>query len=151
VRRAGAIAGEAGVRVILETHDDLSSARAVKQVLDQVPDQAVGALWDFHHPYRMGEGPEEVWSLIGDRTLLVHVKDAVRDASERTGWKLVLLGEGEVPVRDSLRVVQDHGYRGWVTVEWEKKWHPEIAEPEVAFPQHAKLLRSWMSEPSPSR
>lgn len=146
VRRAGAIAGAAGVRVILETHDDLSSARAVRRVLDEVPDEAVGALWDLHHPYRMGEKPGEVWTLIGARTLLVHVKDAVPDASERTGWKLVLLGEGEVPVRDSLRVLQSRGYRGWLTVEWEKKWHPEIAEPEVAFPQHAKLLRSWLAE-----
>jgi fatty-acyl-CoA synthase len=120
-------------------------------VLDEVPDAAVGALWDLHHPYRVGEQPEEVWALIGDRTLLVHVKDAVRDPSERTGWKLVLLGEGEVPVRDGLRVLQDHGYQGWLTVEWEKKWHPEIAEPEIALPQHAKLLRSWLAETLPLR
>lgn len=151
VRRAAAIAGELGVRVLLETHDDLSSARAVRRVLDQVPDEAAGALWDLHHPYRMGESPEEVWDLIGARTLLVHVKDAVPDAGERTGWKLVPLGEGEVPVRAGLRVLQDNGYRGWLTVEWEKKWHPEIAEPEVAFPQHARLLRSWLAEASPSR
>lgn len=150
VRRAGTIAGGYGVRVMLETHDDLSSARAVRSVLDEVPDRAVGALWDLHHPYRMGEEPEEVWDLIGDRTLLVHVKDAVRDQSERTGWKLVLLGEGEVPVREGLRVLQANGYRGWLTVEWEKKWHPEIAEPEVAFPQHAELLRTWIAETSPS-
>lgn len=148
LRRAGAIAGPLGVRVTLETHDDFSSARTVRGVLDQVPEPAVGALWDFHHPYRMGEAPEEVWELIGDRTLLVHIKDAVPDASERTGWKLVLLGEGEVPVRQSLQVLQDRGYRGWLTVEWEKKWHPEIAEPEVAFPQHADLLRRWLSETS---
>lgn len=150
VRRAGVIAARVGVRVVLETHDDLSSAHAVRRVLDEVPDRAVGALWDLHHPYRMGEGPEEVWDLIGARTLLVHVKDAVRDASERSGWKLVPLGEGEVPVRAGLRVLQEHGYRGWLTVEWEKKWHPEIAEPEIAFPQHARLLRTWLAETSRS-
>lgn len=150
LRRAGAIAGESGVRVVLETHDDFSSARAVQRVLERVPEPAVGALWDLHHPYRMGEEPEEVWDLIGARTLLVHVKDAVRDAGERTGWKLVLLGEGEVPVQRSLTVLRERGYRDWVTVEWEKKWHPEIAEPEVAFPQHAELLRRWLSEPLPT-
>lgn len=150
LRKAGDIAGGLGVRIALETHDALSSARAVRSALDQVPEPSVGALWDFHHPYRMGEEPEEVWDLIGDRTLLVHVKDAVRDATERTGWKLVLLGEGEVPVRRSLGVVRERGYSGWVTVEWEKKWHPEIAEPEVAFPQHAQLLRRWLSEPLPT-
>jgi hypothetical protein len=29
-------------------------------------------------------------------------------------------------------------------VEWEKKWHPEIAEPEVAFPQYMHVLRSYL-------
>ncbi|MBO0708385.1 MAG: sugar phosphate isomerase/epimerase, partial [Candidatus Dormibacteraeota bacterium] len=114
LRTAGAIAGASGVRVVLETHDDFSSARAVQRVLAQVPEPAVGALWDLHHPYRMGEEPEEVWDLIGARTLLVHVKDAVRDETERTGWKLVLLGEGEVPVQRSLTVLRERGYRGWV-------------------------------------
>ena len=39
-----------------------------------------------------------------------------------------------------------HGWSGWVSVEWEKKWHPELADPEVAFPQHAELLRRYMGE-----
>ncbi len=33
------------------------------------------------------------------------------------------------------------GYRGYYSFEWEKAWHPEIQEPEVAFPHYAKLMR----------
>ena len=40
------------------------------------------------------------------------------------------LGEGDIPVRDGLRRLHDAGYNDFVSVEWEKKWHPEIAEPE---------------------
>jgi hypothetical protein len=29
-------------------------------------------------------------------------------------------------------------------VEWEKRWHPEIEEPEVALPQHLDLLTEWL-------
>ncbi len=36
------------------------------------------------------------------------------------------------------------GYRNWISVEWEKRWHPEIAEPEVALPQHRAVLAEWM-------
>ena len=36
------------------------------------------------------------------------------------------------------------GYRHWISVEWEKRWHPEIEEPEVALPQHLDLLRAWL-------
>jgi hypothetical protein len=29
-------------------------------------------------------------------------------------------------------------------VEWEKRWHPEIEDPEVALPQHLDLLTAWL-------
>jgi hypothetical protein len=32
----------------------------------------------------------------------------------------------------------------WLSLEWEKRWHPDIAEPEVAFPQYAALLREYL-------
>ena len=130
-----------GVAVALETHDAFSSAAAVAAVLRRVPSPAVGALWDLHHPFRMGEGPERVMDLLGGRVLHVHVKDARRGGN---GWRLVLLGEGEVPVARSLEVLRARGYRGWLTVEWEKKWHPDIADPAVALPQHIACLRAWL-------
>jgi sugar phosphate isomerase/epimerase len=133
-----------GVAIVIETHDSMSSARAVAEALRRVPSPACGALWDTHHPFRVGERPEEVLDLLGDRILHCHVKDARRDDTARTGWDLVLLGEGEVPVRASLDALLARGYAGWVSVEWEKKWHPHIPEPEVALPQHAAVLRDWL-------
>ncbi len=126
------------IRVALETHDSFSSAARVAELLSLVDSPAFGVLWDFHHPYRMGESPSDVLDLVGDRLVLVHVKDARRDGDS---WQLVPLGEGEVPYVESLVALRDAGYDGWVSVEWEKRWHPELDEPEVALPQHANLLR----------
>ena len=60
----------------------------------------------------------------------------------------MLLGDGEVPVRDMLALLSGGGYQGWVSVEWEKRWHPEIAAPEVALPQHLAMLGGWLEEGS---
>ena len=30
------------------------------------------------------------------------------------------------------------------SVEWEKRWHPEIEAPEVALPQYRRVLAEWM-------
>jgi len=49
-----------------------------------------------------------------------------------------------VPVRQMLGVLKAAGYRRWISVEWEKRWHPEIDEPEVALPQHLRRLAEWM-------
>jgi fatty-acyl-CoA synthase len=139
-RLAAPDAERAGVTFALETHDAYSSARRLAAVMRQVESAAVGALWDSHHPYRVGETPEEVLAALGARLAHVHIKDA-RRTPDGSGWDLVLLGEGEVPVRRILALLQDAGYSGYVSVEWEKKWHPDLAEPEVAIPQHIAWLR----------
>ncbi|HZU14102.1 MAG TPA: sugar phosphate isomerase/epimerase family protein [Chloroflexota bacterium] len=137
LREITAEAEAAGVVVALETHDAFSSARRVATVLSDVPSRSAGALWDSHHPYEMGESAGEVVSLLGDRLVHVHVKDARRTAD---GWQLVPLGEGEVPVPEMPAALREIGYRGYLAVEWEKKWHPELAEPDVALPQHRVAL-----------
>jgi fatty-acyl-CoA synthase len=134
-----------GIAIGVETHDSFSSARAVASLLSRVDSPAVGALWDVLHTCRMGETPDEVAGLLGERLLHVHVKDG-RGETGAAAWELVLLGEGDVPMAGILRALRARGYRGWLTVEWEKKWHPEIAEPEVALPQHAETMMRLLAE-----
>lgn len=136
-------AERAGVAMILETHDAMSAGRAVADVLALVPSRFVGACWDSHHPYRMGETTDQTYGLLEGRILHTHVKDARKQGD---AWQLLPLGEGEVPVRDMLATLHRNNWSGWVAVEWEKKWHPELAEPEVAFPHHARVLRQYMRE-----
>ena len=133
-----------GVQVVLETHDAFCRGAEVAKVLAQVNSPWVNAVWDVHHPFRMGESVAETWRLIGPRVKHVHIKDArLRPDGD---WQLVLLGEGEVPCRQVIELLVREGYMGWLAAEWEKKWHPEIEEPEVALPQHARVLREWISE-----
>jgi sugar phosphate isomerase/epimerase len=142
-------AESAGVAVGIETHDDFSSAAAVRRVLEPLESRAVGAVWDMLHTARMGETPAQALELIGDRLLNVHLKDARRNGDV---WELLPLGQGEIPVRDGLRLLKQRGYDDFISVEWEKKWHPELAEPEVAYPQHLELLQTYLRElESPSR
>jgi hypothetical protein len=57
------------------------------------------------------------------------------------------LGEGELAphVRGALEHLARRGFDGHVSVDWEKHWHPEIAEPEVALPHFASTLRDYVS------
>ena len=137
-----------GVAIGVETHDAFSASAVVAELLALVDSAAVGAVWDSHHPHRMGERAADVWANLGPRILLAQVKDARPDDGRDDGWQLVLLGDGEVPVRDMLGLLSAGGYQGWVSVEWEKRWHPEIAAPEVALPQHLAMLGSWLEEGS---
>ena len=132
-----------GVAIGVETHDAFSASAVVAELLALVDSAAVGAVWDSHHPHRMGERAADVWANLGPRILLAQVKDARPDPGRDDGWGLVPLGEGEVPVREMLAPHRQR-LRGWMSVEWEKRWHPEIAAPEVALPQHLAKLASWL-------
>jgi sugar phosphate isomerase/epimerase len=138
-----------GVAIGVETHDDFSASSVVAELLaladsEGADQEWVGAVWDSHHPYRVGEQAADVYANLGRRILLAQVKDARRRPDG--DWQLVLLGEGEVPVRQMLGLLAADGYPNWISVEWEKRWHPEIEEPEVALPQHLRVLAEWMEE-----
>ena len=131
-----------GVAIGVETHDDFSASSVVAELLAMADPEWVGAVWDSHHPHRMGEAPADVYANLGRRILLAQVKDARR--GDDGDWQLVLLGQGQVPVRQMLRLLAVGGYQNWVSVEWEKRWHPEIEAPEVALPQYRRVLATWM-------
>jgi sugar phosphate isomerase/epimerase len=141
------VARRLGVAIGVETHDDFSASSVVAELLAMADSEGadpewVGAVWDSHHPHRMGEQPADVYANLGRRILLAQVKDARR--GHAGDWQLVLLGEGEVPVRQMLGLLAAGGYRNWISVEWEKRWHPEIEAPEVALPQYRRVLAEWM-------
>jgi len=142
LRMASREAESTGCSIGMETHDAFTSAASVAAVLDAVDSPAIGAVWDIAHTHRVGDAPAHVVSQLGDRILDVHVKDAVTTAADSARY--VLLGEGNVPVRICLEELLRASYNGWLVAEWEKRWHPEIEEPEVALPQHAAVLGKWL-------
>ncbi len=144
VERVAEHAAARGVDIALETHDGLSSARVAAAVLARVAHPRVHALWDVLHPTRVGETPHQVWDWIGARVRHVHLKDARRGPDGR--WRAVVSGEGDVPLRRCLEILWRHGYRGWITLEWEKYWEPEIAPAEVALPQQLAVVRRWLDD-----
>jgi len=138
------VAGE-GVTVAVETHDDWVQSEPLAEVLGKVDRPNVGALWDLHHPYRVaGESPRQTYDNIGRYTVATHLKDS-RDLG---GGKheYCLGGEGDVPLAEMVSLLGGGGYDGYLTLEWEKKWHPELAGPEVALPHHAAYMRKLIQE-----
>jgi hypothetical protein len=72
-----------------------------------------------------------------------HLKDSV-PAESGTGRRYVLTGTGEVPVRQQVEALVKAGYRGFYNFEWEKRWHPEIEEPEIAIPHYVEVTTDYL-------
>lgn len=140
MRLLGKLAAERGLRTVLETHDAFSTGAQVAELLDVAGDEGTGALWDLHHPVRMGEPVEETARLLVSRTYHTHVKDSIQ------GGGHTLLGEGDIPLRDLIGALHRAGYHDYLSLEWERAWHPEMQAPEVAFPQAAQYLTQLLAE-----
>lgn len=137
-------AASLGVTIVLETHDDWTASHLGRRVMLAVDHPNARLLWDMHHTYRAGgETPDASLALIGPWIERLHVKDSQVNADG--SFTYCMLGDGDVPLKRGLDLLRQAGYSGWATLEWEKHWHPEIAEPEVAFPQYAQKLREWLA------
>lgn len=139
-------AAERNITVVLETHDAWSTSVDVLQVLQAAASPSARVLWDIHHTYRAGEVPEQSVALLGTALAHVHVKDGRPRSNSSETWELCLLNEGTVPLREACSALRHSGYEGYLSLEWEKLWHPEIPEPEIALLQAAPLLRRFWHE-----
>lgn len=136
------IAKAHGVTLLLETHDDWLRHEDVSLLLNLADDGAIEVLWDVHHPYRMfSETPQKTWEALGSRIQYTHWKDSLPSAEKAHGYRYCLTGEGDIPLKEIYQILVNAGYDGWFTFEWEKKWHPDIHEPEVSLPQYVEYMR----------
>ena len=129
---AAGIARDAGIEFVVETHDAWTETAKLRAAFDAAgrPD-GVALLWDVHHPWATkGEEPEVSARNLSPYIRNTHWKDS-RPAPEGKR-RLCLPGEGDVPLRAAFDALRADGYDGWFTLEWEKRWHPEIAIPAFA-------------------
>jgi sugar phosphate isomerase/epimerase len=143
LKTLGEHAKGSGVTVIIESHGDFTDSPSLGQILRGAGMPTVALLWDAHHTVVAGkEAPAATFAALGPFVRHLHLKDS---RPEGAAVKYVLTGAGTVPVRDTVNVLVKGGYKGYFGFEWEKVWHPEIEEPEVAFPHYAQLMRQWLT------
>lgn len=146
LREIGDFARARGIRVAIETHDAFIRTDLLMDLIRRTNHPAVGVLWDIHHPYRvMGETVEQSMRHLDGRVFHAHVKDSVMSDGEE-GYTYTLLGRGDVPIREAMVALKAAGYDGYYSLEWEKRWVPELDDPEVAIPQYAEVMRAWWAE-----
>ena len=128
--------GECGVKFALEVHPteiafDLYSAQRALDVIDHR--EEFGFNFDPSHLIWQGVDPAEFIRAFSDRIYHVHVKDAIvtlngksgilsshlNFGDARRGWDFRSPGRGSVNFEEIVRALNDIGYSGPLSVEWE--------------------------------
>ena len=133
------------VTLALETHDDWTDSAVFARLMAEANHPRVRVLWDLHHPFRTnGEAAEVTYQNLAPYVVSIHVKDSIPTPEGPRGHQYVLLGKGDVPLKKMLDMLVAGGYDGYAILEWEKRWIPDLAEPEIAFPQYVAKMKEWL-------
>jgi len=133
-----------GVEVWLETHGDFAGACDTSAILALVSAPNTGVVWDPINSFvATRELPADGAATLGAAIRHVHVKDIRRhDAKgDPDSWQYALTGEGDFPLQELLNALKKRAYARFLSFEWEKKWHPQLADAEVALPHFVQWFR----------
>jgi sugar phosphate isomerase/epimerase len=130
-------------QIIFETHDAWSIASEVLEIVgDFSPDEAA-VLWDTEHSYHKGESLRDTAQALKDRIRHLHVKDSKPEGDHA---RPTLLGEGTFPMKECLKALREIGFKGWTSLETEKRWDESAPDPEQSIPQFATYMRKMWDE-----
>jgi sugar phosphate isomerase/epimerase len=147
-RRLAAVAdaaAEAGVGVLLETHDSHRRAADAAAVLSAAAELAgtsstagipLGAVWDVMHTWLGGETPTESATLLAPWLGYVQLKD-IPGPDDTTP---TAPGTGVLPLTDVLTELTQRGYTGWLSLEYERAWYPEIPPLADVLPGYTEFV-----------
>ena len=129
------------VRVGLETHGDFARGEAAAEIVRLADHPKVALIWDVANSLAAGDSIEESAHEVAPYLAHVHLRDA-RPVKDHEHWLPVLAGRGAVSFTSAVNALRGLGYDGYISFEWEKYWHPEIEEPEVALPDFIKAMKA---------
>ncbi|MDE6665405.1 MAG: AMP-binding protein [Ruminococcus sp.] len=139
------VAEEYNVTLLVETNGVYSDTARLAMVLDKVKSRKIAALWDMHHPYRFaGESPETTVSNLGEYIKYVQVKDSVINSDGKVEYRII--GNGDIPVKKMIELLQSVNYTGYVSLEWIKRWTDKLLDAGIVIPQFAEYMKPYKTK-----
>jgi fatty-acyl-CoA synthase len=137
-------AEENGVTLLVETNGVYANTARLRDLLNRIESDNVAALWDIHHPYRFaGESPEQTVQNLGTYIKYTHIKDSVMEDG-KVCYRM--MGEGDLPVEPVIRALRSINYEGYVSLEWLKRYAPELSDAGIVFPQFANYMGQYLDK-----
>jgi len=121
---------------LLAAQTGTESGADLARLLAALPERGIGVDFDPGNLIIHGFSPQEAIEALAPHVLHVHAHDAVRDLARGRGLE-VPLGRGTADFPALLGALEDHQYRGFITIVRE-----DSDDPEHEFAEAVKYLNS---------
>lgn len=164
MRYLGEKAKAHGVTLTIENHFNTMTLTACQSadLIKDIDCDHVRILYDQANlTFTGGEDYKEAIALQSGLIGYMHVKDLVfhegntkfkssdvshPDESERNVYTRIV-GEGILPWPEILKEVKAHGYEDWLSLEYERRWHPaDIPDASIGMKKSIDYLRKILPE-----
>jgi sugar phosphate isomerase/epimerase len=144
LKELGAYASNSNVTVLLESHGELIYKKDLQYVMEGAASPHVGLVWDVCNMWVVTkEPPEEVYASLKPYIRHTHIKDLKIENGKE---EYVLLGTGIVPIFQAIDLLYKNNYPGYYSFEWEKLWHPEILDPQIALADYPLAIKKHFEQ-----
>jgi fatty-acyl-CoA synthase len=128
-----------GVKLLIETNGVFADSKVLKSLIETINSDSVGVLWDVHHPIRFfDETVEYTFENLKDYICFIHVKDSVVIDGV---IKYKMMGYGDIPIKTVIRLLKENDIKGYISIEWLKRWYIDLEEPEIVFSHFAGYMK----------
>jgi sugar phosphate isomerase/epimerase len=129
------------VKVLLDAHDDWVWSEDPLKIMQGFDKKHTGLIWDFFNMHLITkESPQKMYETLKNYIEIVQIKDGFFKPNNT--YEYTLTGKGEVPIAEILSIIESEKYKGFISFEWEKRWHPELPNPEIALPHFVNYIKS---------
>ncbi len=128
---------EEKITLLIETDGVYCKSSLLRERLECLATDYVAAHWNMYATYfNAKEDAEDTVKNLGAYIKSVGINDA-------DGEKPVLIGEGKLPVTEMINALRSINFNGYVSVEWNTEWLPEITDYEAILTFFESYLNSF--------
>ncbi|MCM8832821.1 MAG: sugar phosphate isomerase/epimerase [Candidatus Omnitrophica bacterium] len=137
IKRSVEIAEKENVYLALDNHGLLTNDYEFQlEIFNKINSKFLGANLDTMNYRWYGYPVEkliEIYKLIAPYALHTHIKDGVGSKENYVGK---VLGQGEVPIVDAIKILKDNNYKGVLCIEYEGK------DKEIGYKKCVEFLKN---------
>ncbi len=56
-----------------------------------------------------------------------------------------MMGYGDIPIADTLIMLKALRYEGFISLEWVKRWNPDLQEPGIVFAHYKSYMDTLLN------
>jgi len=128
------------VTILVESNGAFADSNLLLDLMNIVNRPEVGVLWDVHHPYRFCLEPiEQTYQTLKPYIRYLHMKDSVM---EKGTLVYKMIGEGDIPNKEILQMLNQDGFNGYVSLEWLKRGNKNLTEAGIVFPHFINYVHA---------